>query len=265
VKAAWFRGPELPLIVDEAQTPSCGEHDVLVRVAACGVCHTDLHYIDHGTPTFKKPPLILGHEIAGTVVETGAQVKRPRVGAHVLLPAVLPCGSCTACRSGRENICEEGVMLGNHVNGGYAEHIAIAARHVFPLPEEIPLVEGSIIADALTTPFHAVVRRGQVQPGDWVLVVGCGGIGANIVQIAAALGAQVIAIDKSSGKLDWARRLGAAVGLNPEEHPRRSGGARGERRGRAGGIRSRRTRLHAGAGALLPAYGWPPRAGRLQP
>ena len=111
-------------------------------------------------------------------------------------------------------------MLGNHVNGGYAENIAIAARHVFPLPEEIPLVEGSIIADALTTPFHAVVRRGQVQPGDWVLVVGCGGIGANIVQIAAALGAQVIAIDKSSSKLDWARRLGASVGLNPEEQPR---------------------------------------------
>jgi 6-hydroxycyclohex-1-ene-1-carbonyl-CoA dehydrogenase len=215
-----FLGPERPLAIEEAPAPAVGPDDVLVRVAACGVCHTDLHYIDHGTPTFKKPPLILGHEIAGTVIEVGVRVSRPRAGDHVLLPAVLPCGSCAACRSGRENICEQGVMLGNNVDGGYAEQIAIGARHVFPLPEEIPLVEGAIIADALTTPFHAVVRRGQVQPGDWVLVVGCGGIGANLVQIAAALGAQVIAVDKAMAKLEWARKLGAAVALNASEQPR---------------------------------------------
>jgi 6-hydroxycyclohex-1-ene-1-carbonyl-CoA dehydrogenase len=220
VRAALFHGPEQPLAIEDAPTPSTGPDDVRVRVAACGVCHTDLHYIDHGTPTFKKPPLILGHEIAGTVVEAGARVSRPRVGDHVLLPAVLPCGSCVACRSGRENICEHGIMLGNNVDGGYAEQIAIAARHVFPLPEEIPLIEGAIIADALTTPFHAVVRRGRVQPGDWVLVVGCGGIGVNIVQIATALGAQVIAVDKVAAKLDWARRLGAAVTWNADEQPR---------------------------------------------
>ncbi|HSL72000.1 MAG TPA: zinc-binding dehydrogenase [Longimicrobiales bacterium] len=217
MRAALFRGPERPLTIEDAPTPTAGPEDVLVKVAACGVCHTDLHYIDHGTPTFKKPPLILGHEIAGTVVEAGTAVTRVRVGDHVLLPAVLPCGACAACRTGRENICEHGIMLGNNVDGGYAEHIAIAARHVFALPDEIPLVEGAIIADALTTPFHAVVRRGQVQPGDWVIVVGCGGIGINIVQVAAALGAQVIAIDKAEAKLEWARRLGAAVALNSDE------------------------------------------------
>lgn len=213
MKAALFHGPSRGLAIEEATTPVAQANEVLVRIAACGVCHTDLHYLDHGTPTFKQPPLILGHEIAGTVEAVGSAVKKLKEGDHVLLPAVLPCGSCTACRSGRENICEHGIMLGNNVDGGYAEYIAIDAHYAFPLPPEIPLVEGCIIADALTTPFHAVVRRGQVQPGDWVVVVGCGGIGANIVQVAAALGAQVIAIDSNAKKLGFARQLGAMAGL----------------------------------------------------
>lgn len=106
-------------------------------------------------------------------------------------------------------------MLGNNVDGGYAEYVAVPAKDVFPLPEEIPLAEGSIIADAITTPYHAVVNRGRVTPGDWVVVVGCGGIGLNLVQMAAALGGRVVAVDVATDKLDWAARLGAEVTLDP--------------------------------------------------
>jgi 6-hydroxycyclohex-1-ene-1-carbonyl-CoA dehydrogenase len=180
-----------------------------VRVAACGVCHTDLHYIDHGTPTFRKPPLVLGHEISGTIDAVGAGVDEARTGEHVLLPAVLACGACGPCRQGRANICEHSIMLGNNVDGGYAEYIVVDARDAYPLPDEIPLIEAAIIADAVTTPFHAVVRRGRVQPGEWVVVLGCGGIGLNIVQLAAGIGARVIAVDVAAHKREWAAKLGA--------------------------------------------------------
>jgi alcohol dehydrogenase, propanol-preferring len=220
VRAAIFHGAGRPLELAEIPTPAAGPGELLVRVAACGVCHTDLHYLDHGTPTFKAPPLVLGHEIAGTVAAVGRGVDRFAPGDRVLLPAVLPCGDCALCRTGRENVCERGVMLGNSVDGGYAEFLAISDRHPFRLPDEIPLVEGSIIADALTTPYHAVVNRARVQPGDWVVVVGCGGIGLNIVQMAAALGARVIGVDLSTAKLEWARRMGATETLNPTAVPR---------------------------------------------
>jgi alcohol dehydrogenase, propanol-preferring len=219
MKAAVFYGPDRAMLVEEIPTPEPGPDEILVKVAACGVCHTDLHYLDHGTPTFKKPPLVLGHEVAGTVASpdpTGRLLE----GDHVLLPAVLPCGRCVACRTGRENICERGVMLGNNVDGGYAEYMIIPANDVIRLPDEIPLVESAIIADALTTPYHAVVHRGRVQPGDRVVVVGCGGVGLNVVQMAAALGARVVGVDLSAEKLDWALRLGAEAVYNPSDADR---------------------------------------------
>ncbi|NTW03520.1 MAG: alcohol dehydrogenase catalytic domain-containing protein [Oscillochloris sp.] len=216
MKAAIFYGPEQPLVVEEVPTPTPGPGQILVRVAACGVCHTDLHYIDHGTPTFKAPPLILGHEVSGTVAALGAGVTGWREGERVLLPAVYSCGQCAMCRTGRENICDQMIMFGNNVDGGYAEYLLAPAKDVFRLPEEIPLVEGSIIADAITTPYHAVVNRGQVKPGDWVVVIGCGGIGLNVVQTAAALGARVIAVDLADAKLAWATRLGATATVNPQ-------------------------------------------------
>jgi alcohol dehydrogenase, propanol-preferring len=219
MKAAVFRGADIPLSIEEIATPAPAPGEILVRIAGCGVCHTDLHYIDHGTPTFKKPPLVLGHEIAGTVASPDP-TGRLAEGSPVLLPAVLSCGSCRACRSGRENICEQSIMLGNNVDGGYAEYIAVAAKDVFPLPPEIPLVDAAIIADALTTPYHAVVNRGRVLPGDHVVVIGCGGVGLNVVQIAAALGARVVGIDLSPVKREWATRLGASAVIDPAAEAR---------------------------------------------
>lgn len=215
MKAAVFYAANEPLRVEEIPTPEPGAGEVLVKVAGCGVCHTDLHYIDHGVPTFKKPPLVLGHEISGTVAGLGAGGNRWKEGDRVLLPAVYGCGQCAMCRTGRENVCSSMVMFGNNVDGGYAEYVLAPAKDLLALPEEIPLAEGAIIADAVTTPYHAVVNRGQVKPGDNVVVLGCGGIGLNLVQIAAAVGARVIAVDIVDEKLEWARQLGAQTSLNP--------------------------------------------------
>lgn len=220
MKAAVFYGPDQPLKVEEVPDPTPGPGEVLVKVAGCGVCHTDLHYIDHGVPTFKQPPMILGHETSGTIAGIGSGVGGWQEGDRVLLPAVYGCGQCAMCRTGRENVCERMVMFGNNVDGGYAEYILAPAKDVLALPEEIPLVAGAIIADAVTTPFHAVVNRGRVRPGDRVVVFGCGGIGLNVVQIAAALGASVIAVDIIDEKLQWAQRLGAEKTLNSKEYER---------------------------------------------
>jgi 6-hydroxycyclohex-1-ene-1-carbonyl-CoA dehydrogenase len=217
MKAAVFDGPHQPLRLEERPTPTPGPGEILVRVAACGVCHTDLHYLDHGVPTFKPPPLVLGHEPSGHVAALGPGTNRWKEGDRVLLPAVYGCGQCRQCRLGRENICERMVMFGNHVEGAYAEYVLAPAKDALPLPPEVPLVEGAIIADATTTPYHAVVNRGRVQPGDAVVVFGCGGIGLNLVQIAAAVGAQVVAVDVVDEKLRLACEFGALATVNPRQ------------------------------------------------
>ena len=215
MKAAVYHGPGRPLTIEERPAPKPAPGEILVRVAACGVCHTDLHYLDHGVKTFREPPLILGHEPSGTVVENGPGAALFRAGERVLLPAVLTCGRCRQCRVGRENICESMRMFGNHLDGAYAELVTAPEKDVFRLPEEIPLEEGSIIADALSTPYHAVVRRAEVRPGETVVVFGCGGVGMNVVQVAAASGGRVIAVDLSEEKLERARRLGASETVHP--------------------------------------------------
>lgn len=215
MKAAVYHGPGRGLSIEERPVPKPGPGEILVRVSACGVCHTDLHYLDHGVKTFREPPLILGHEPSGTVMECGPDPGTLRPGERVLLPAVVTCGRCRLCRLGRENLCEAMRMFGNHVDGAYAEYVLAPEKDVFRLPEEIPLEEGCIIADALSTPFHAVVRRAQVRPGESVAVFGCGGVGMNVVQVAAASGGRVIAVDLSEEKLELARRLGAQETIHP--------------------------------------------------
>lgn len=214
MKAAMFHGPGQPFKIEDVPTPQPGPGQVLVKVAACGVCHTDLHYTDHNVPTFKKPPLILGHEASGIIAGVGAGVTRWQAGDRVLLPAVYGCGVCDACRRGRENICDQMVMFGNNIDGAFAEYIAVSQHTLFALPPELPLIESSIIADAITTPYQAVANRGRVKPGDAVVVFGCGGIGLNVVQMAAAAGGQVIAVDIVDEKLEWAKKLGAVAVIN---------------------------------------------------
>jgi len=214
MKAAIFHGPNQPLKIEEVDTPKIEPHEILVKIAACGVCNTDLHYIDHGVPTFKKPPMILGHEPSGIVEEVGSAVDKFNVGDRVLIPPVFSCGVCDNCRLGRENICFNMSMMGNNFDGAYAEYTKVPGKDCQHLPEELPMQESSIIADAISTPYHAVVNRAQVKPGDSVVVFGCGGVGINVVQMAAAAGGSVIAIDIVDKKLEVAKQLGAVHTIN---------------------------------------------------
>lgn len=217
MRAAVFTAPNVPLTLRTVSRPQPQAGELLVKVAACGLCHSDLHYMDHGVPTFKAPPLILGHEISGTVVRVGSGADEARVGTSVLLAPVTSCGECAMCRTGRENVCVRQRMLGNTIDGGFAEYVVAPARDAFEIPPDVPLEEACVIADALTTAFHAVTRRGRVEAGETVVVVGCGGLGLNVVQVAALVGAKVIAVDVDPRKLALARELGAAQTIDARD------------------------------------------------
>jgi len=219
VKAAVFDGSGKPLALREIPTPEPKPGEVLVRIAACGICHTDLHFLDHGVPTTKAPPLVLGHEASGTVEALGEGVSSLHAGDRVLLPAVYGCGRCRSCRGGRENLCPSLVFFGSSVDGAFAEFLAAPAEICFPVPEGIPLEEVAIVADAVSTPFHAVRNRARVRPGETVAVFGCGGVGMNVVQCAFLAGARVLAIDLDPEKLALARELGAQAVIDASREP----------------------------------------------
>src|SRR3972149_6556857 len=172
MKAAVFHAANQPLVVEEIPTPTPGAGEVLVKVAGCGVCHTDLHYIDHGVPTFKKPPLVLGHEVSGTIAGLGVGVSQWKEGDRILLPAVYGCGQCSMCRTGRENICEKMVMFGNNVDGGYAEYMLAPAKDIIALTDELPLDYGTIQAGAFIIHDLSMVTRRRRKPMDSVIVFG---------------------------------------------------------------------------------------------
>ena len=201
-----------PLEKVEGAGRSPGPGEVLVEVAGCGVCHTDLGFFDGSVRTIHELPLVLGHEIAGTVVETGSGAGEWD-GRQVLVPAVIPCGECALCRGGRGNACTAQVMPGNAIDGGFASHITVPAGHLTPIPT-LPaghtLADFSVIADAVTTPLQAV-RRAGVTEGDLAVVIGTGGIGSYAVQIAAASGARVIAVDLDPVRLEPLETRGAAA------------------------------------------------------
>jgi 6-hydroxycyclohex-1-ene-1-carbonyl-CoA dehydrogenase len=217
---AWrLMRPSAPLERQEIDLAP-GPRDVIVEVAGCGVCHTDLGFLFGGVRTRRPLPLTLGHEIAGTVVEAGPEANLQsgealRAGATVVIPAVLPCGDCPVCGSGRENICPAQKMPGNDLDGGFASHVQVPARflvQVEGLPAGHDLADLSVVADAVTTPYQALLRA-AVGPGDRVVVIGTGGIGIYGVQIAAAWGARVLAIDLLESRARRACQFGAELGV----------------------------------------------------
>src|SRR4051812_22348271 len=203
-----------------------GDGEVTVAVAGCGVCHTDLGYFYDGVRTNHPLPLALGHEISGRVVATGAGAGS-WLDRAVIVPAVLPCGECDTCRRGRPNICRKQKMPGNDIQGGFASHIVVPARGLCAVDEArladrgLSLAEVSVVADAVTTPYQAVVRAG-VTPGSVAVVVGIGGVGGYSAQIARAFGATVIAIDVDPAKLAAIAQHGASLTLNAREHDLKS-------------------------------------------
>jgi 6-hydroxycyclohex-1-ene-1-carbonyl-CoA dehydrogenase len=183
---------------------------VVVEVAGCGLCHTDLGFISGDVQTKAGLPLVLGHEISGTVIATGSTYAN-MVGTNVIIPAVLPCGECELCQSGSENICQHQEMPGNDFNGGFASHIIVPGKSLCPLPHDLDgfeLGQLSVIADAITTPYQALLRSG-LEAGDLAIVIGTGGVGLYMLQHARNAGAKVIAIDIDEAKLIAAAQQGA--------------------------------------------------------
>jgi 6-hydroxycyclohex-1-ene-1-carbonyl-CoA dehydrogenase len=211
--------PKAPLELRDVPRPAPAADQVVVRVAGCGVCHTDIGFWKDGVPTRKAPPLTLGHEVSGTVVEAGAEF-RQLVGREVIVPAVIPCGRCDLCRSGRGNVCRFQVMPGNDLDGGFAEFIAVPGRGLCAVSDRgaYALADLSVVADAVTTPYQAVVRSGLAK-GDLAIVVGVGGVGGYAVQIAAALGAHTVAIDVDDSRLGPLGMHGAGLVVNSVTTP----------------------------------------------
>lgn len=207
--------PNAPLeaAIDVLAAPAAGE--VVVEVAGCGVCHTDLGFYKGHVRTRAPLPLVLGHEISGTVVETGPGAEAWS-GKQVLVAAVIPCGECDFCCAGRGNICATQVMPGNDADGGFASHVTVRATgltEISSMPDGYSLADFSVIADAVTTPLQAISRAG-VTSEDFVIVIGAGGVGTYAVQIAAARGAKVIAVDINDSRLQPLLSHGATATVN---------------------------------------------------
>jgi 6-hydroxycyclohex-1-ene-1-carbonyl-CoA dehydrogenase len=198
--------------------PGLAEGDVLVEIAGCGVCHTDLSYFYFGVPTITKPPLTLGHEISGTVVAGD----RKWVGKEVIVPAVMPCNNCPICQAGRGNRCLAQKMPGNSLGiyGGFSSHIPVPSADLCLVEDkgDFELSHLSVIADAVTTPYQAAMR-GDLREGDNVIVIGIGGgVGSYMGQVAKGLGAKtVVGIDIVQEKLDRALEFGADFVINSRD------------------------------------------------
>ncbi|HEY4389271.1 MAG TPA: zinc-binding dehydrogenase [Ktedonobacteraceae bacterium] len=197
-----------PLQLQEIPIPTIGDSDVLVRVRAAGICHTDVHYRE-GTSPVGPLPKTPGHEVAGIVEQVGKQVTTVKVGERVCIHYVLSCGTCSYCIKGQEQFCVQGSMVGRYADGGYAQYVAVPASNVVHLPDEIPFEQGAILMCSSATAFHAL-RKAKLEGGETVAIFGIGGLGISAVQLAYAFGAlDVYAVDINADKLQLAAKYGA--------------------------------------------------------
>ena len=224
-----------PLHTERIPIPEPKTGEALVRVHACGVCHTDLHVIK-GEVAFPMPA-VLGHEISGTVVALGPTTAGPVPGTRVVAPFIMPCGVCPLCEAGRDDLCEkffgmnrlkgtlydgttrlrreDGSPLAMYSMAGLAEYAIVPIAGLFPLPDNLPDVESAVLGCAVFTAYGAVRHAANLRGGEKIAVVACGGVGLNVIQIARAFGAsQIIAVDVREDKLQIARELGATHTVN---------------------------------------------------
>ncbi len=211
-----MENPGQAMVKEEGELPVPGAGEVLVKIAGCGVCHTDIGFHTEGGVRTNHPlPLALGHEISGVVEACGKGAEQWQ-DSPVVVPAVLPCGECDLCAAGLETSCRQQKMPGNDFHGGFASHIVLPARWLVDasgLPEELSLADVSVLADAISTPYQACMRA-EITEGDHVVVIGSGGVGSFGIQIANAFGAKVIAVDIDEDKLQRAREFGAIATVN---------------------------------------------------
>lgn len=208
---AFNQRPELVTLPDPAPEP----HGVVIRLGASGVCRSDWHgWVGHDADI--RLPHVPGHELAGTVEAVGAEVRKWRVGDRVTVPFVAGCGVCPECRAGHQQVCHDQFQPGFTHWGSFAEYVSIhhADLNLVALPEDLDFATAASLGCRFATAFRAVVDQGRVKGGEWVAVHGAGGVGLSAIQIATALGAQVVAIDIAEDKLALARQMGAVSVVN---------------------------------------------------
>lgn len=201
-----------PLVIKDVPQPEPGFGEVLVKVRACAADMFDIKIISGKVPR-AKPPVVLGHEVAGEIASLGPGVEGWKVGQRVTCSLYLSCGRCRFCATGRETLCDGSMhYLGVDTDGGYAEYTVLPAHVLVELPETIPWAQGAILANALGTAYHAFTKRMRLMPSERVIITGAGGgVGLHAVQLARAMGALVMAVDIGRAKLDAASKFGAEV------------------------------------------------------
>lgn len=214
MKAAVVRQFGKPLVMEEVAVPSVGPGQILVKMAATGVCHTDLHAAEGDWPVKPEPPFIPGHEGVGHVVAVGAGVTHVKEGDRVGVPWLYTaCGCCKHCLGGWETLCEAQQNTGYSVNGSFAEYVLADPNYVGHLPENISFTEIAPILCAGVTVYKGL-KMTDTKPGDSVVISGIGGLGHLAVQYARAMGLNVVAVDIDDAKLELAKRLGASLTVN---------------------------------------------------
>jgi alcohol dehydrogenase, propanol-preferring len=214
MKAAVVREFGKPLAIEEVEVPRPRAGQVLVRIRACGVCHTDLHAAEGDWPVKPKPPFIPGHEGVGQVAAVGSGVSHVKEGDRIGIPWLhTACGHCEHCLAGWETLCEQQQNTGYSVNGGFAEYALADADYVGRLPDGVGFVEIAPVLCAGVTVYKGL-KVTDTRPGNWVVISGIGGLGHMAVQYAKAMGLNVAAVDVDDAKLELARRLGATVTVN---------------------------------------------------
>jgi 2-desacetyl-2-hydroxyethyl bacteriochlorophyllide A dehydrogenase len=197
-----------PLEEADIPTPEIGSSDVLIRVAAAGICHSDAHY-RAGISKIDNLPLTLGHEVAGRVEQVGSDVTRVSVGDRVCVHYLVSCGSCEFCMRGLEQFCRSGQMIGKHRDGGYAEFVKVPGANAFLLPDEIPFEVGAIMMCSSATALHAL-NKARLKPRESVAIFGFGGLGFSALQLARAFDCgDVYVIEINPAKLASAAGMGA--------------------------------------------------------
>lgn len=214
MKAARLYEYSKDLVIEDISMPTLGPNDALVKVKACGVCHSDIHMIN-GAIRLPSLPRTLGHEVSGEVVEVGRSVHKISVGDRVAISFIhKTCGSCRYCTEGLENTCQNALYTGFHVDGGYAEYIKAYEDFLFRIPDKVSYEEGALATDSIATSYHAIKRVAKISINERVAVYGLGGLGLSAIQILKAIGAYVIGIDINEEKLKLAQELGVDEIIN---------------------------------------------------
>ena len=217
MKAAIVRKTGTPLKIETLPIPEAGPGEILIKVTACGICHSDVHAVDGDWNPGPTLPLIPGHEVAGHVAAVGKGVKGFRLGDAVGVPWMYSaCGHCEYCQAGMETICKTAEATGYSKPGGYAEYMVAEAAFVAKLPKSADLYAIAPILCAGVTTYRGL-KRTKVRPGQWMAVVGIGGLGHIAVQYAVAMGMRVVAVDVDDEKLKLAKKLGAEFTVNAKK------------------------------------------------